>query len=69
MEEASSIFKILTDKPTGKRELGRPRRRWEGNFGMVLKEIGDNTRIWVVYPQGRDYWRVLMNAALNLRDP
>ena len=28
MEEGKSSFKILTGKPTGKRPLGRPRRRW-----------------------------------------
>ena len=28
MEEGRSAFKILTGKPTGKRHLGRPRRRW-----------------------------------------
>ena len=27
MEEGSSAFNILTDKPTGKRPLGRPRGR------------------------------------------
>jgi hypothetical protein len=32
MEEDRSAFKILTGKPTGKRTLGRPRRRWEGNI-------------------------------------
>ena len=40
-------FKILTDKPTGKRPLGRPRRRWEDNIRMNIKEIGINTRNWV----------------------
>ena len=29
MEEGRSAFKILTGKPTGKRSLGRPRRRWK----------------------------------------
>jgi hypothetical protein len=27
-------------KPDGKRPLRRPRRRWEGNVQMELKEIG-----------------------------
>ena len=40
MEESRSAFKILTDKPTGKRPLGRPRRRWEDNIRMDLEEIG-----------------------------
>ena len=32
MEERRSAFKILTGKPTGKRPLERPRRRWEDNI-------------------------------------
>jgi len=32
MEEGRSAFKISTGKPTGKRPLGRPRRRWEDNI-------------------------------------
>ena len=35
-------FKILTGRPTGKRPLGRPRRRWEDNIRMELEEIGIN---------------------------
>ena len=42
MEEGRSAFKILTGKPTGKRPLGRPRRTWEDNIRMDLKEIGIN---------------------------
>ena len=42
MEEGRSAFKILSVKPTGKRPLGRPRRRWEDNIRMDLEEIGIN---------------------------
>ena len=42
MEEGRSAFKILTGKPTGKRSLGRPSRRWEDNIRMDLEEIGIN---------------------------
>jgi hypothetical protein len=38
MEEGRSAFKILTSKPTGKKPLGRHRRRWEDNIRMDLKE-------------------------------
>ena len=38
---------MLTGKPTGKRPLGRPRRSWEDNIRMNLKEIGINTRNYV----------------------
>ena len=64
-----SAFNILTGKPTGKRFLGRPRRRWKDNITMDLKEIGIDTRNCVDSAQDRDYWRVLVNAALNLRVP
>ena len=37
MEEGRSASKILTDKPTGKRPLGRPQCRWEDNIRMDLK--------------------------------
>ena len=40
MEEGKSAFKILTGKPTGKRPLGRPWRRWEDYIRMDLEEIG-----------------------------
>ena len=69
MEEGRGAFKMLTGKPTGKRPLWRPRRRWEDNIRMDLEEIGINTRHWVESAQDRDYWRALVNAALNLRVP
>ena len=67
MEEGRSASKILTGKPRGKRPLGRPRRRWEGNIRMELEEIGINAGNWVDSAQDRNYWRALVNAALNLR--
>ena len=67
MEEGSSAFKILTGTPTRKRSLGRPRRKCEDNIRMDLEEMGINGGNWVDSAQDRDYWRVLVNAALNLR--
>ena len=40
-----------------------------GNIGMDLKEIGINARNWVNSADDRDYCKVLVNAALNLRVP
>ena len=53
---------MLTGKPTGKRPLGRPRRRWEDLEGV-------NAGNWVDSALYRDYWKALVNAALNLRVP
>ena len=65
MEEGRSAFKILTGKPIGNRPLGRPRRRWEDNIRIDLEEIGTNVGNWVDSAQDRNYWRALVNAALN----
>ena len=66
-KEGRSAIIILIDKPTGKKPLGRPRRRKEENIRMYPKEIGCNTRKWVDSAQDVDYWRALVNAALNFR--
>ena len=66
MEEGRSAFKILTDTPTGKKPFGRPNRTLKDNIIMDFKEIGINTRDWFDSTQVRDYWRALVNAALNL---
>ena len=69
MEEGRSAFKILRGTPIGKRTLGRPRRRWKDYIRMDLEEIGINAGNWIVSAQDRDYYRALVNAALNLRVP
>ena len=69
MEEGRSAFKNFTGKPTGKRHLGWPRRRWEDNIGMHLEEIGINAGNWVDSAQFRDYWRALVNVTLHFRIP
>ena len=60
---------MLTGKPTGKRPLGRLRRRLEDNIRMNLEEIGINAGNWVDLAQDGDYWGGLVNPALNLRVP
>ena len=69
MEEYRNASKILTGKSVGNRPLGRPRRRWEHNIRMDLEEIGINAGNWVDSAQDRNYWRALVNAALNQRIP
>ena len=57
-EERCSDRKVLSGKPTGKRILGMPRRRWEDNITrMDLRVICINTRKWVDSAQDRNCWR------------
>ena len=60
---------MLTGKLTGKKTLGRPRRRWEDNIRMDLEDICINAGNWIDSAEDRNYWRALVNAALNLRIP
>ena len=55
MEESRNAFEILTGKPTGKRPVGRPMRRWEDNIRMDLEVIGINAGNWVDSALGRNY--------------
>ena len=47
-----AVLSMKKKKHTGKRPLGRPRRRWEDNIRMDLNEIGIN---WVNSAQDWDY--------------
>jgi hypothetical protein len=38
--EVRGAYNILVGKPEGRRPLGRPRRRWEDNIKIDLREIG-----------------------------
>jgi hypothetical protein len=39
MRESCGVYRVLVGKPEGKRPLGKPRRRWEGNIKVVLQEV------------------------------
>ena len=54
--------------PEGRRPLGRPKRRWEGNIKIDLQEVGWDID-WIDLTQDRYRWRALVNAAMNLRVP
>jgi hypothetical protein len=64
-----SAYRILVEKPEGKRPLGRPRRRWEDNINMDLREIGWGGINWIHLAQDRDQWRALVNMVMNIRVP
>ena len=47
MGEKRGIDRVLVGKPEGKIPLGRPRRRWEDNIKMDLKEVGCEGMDWI----------------------
>ncbi|KAJ4435871.1 hypothetical protein ANN_18491 [Periplaneta americana] len=69
MGESRNAFRVLVERPAGKRPLGRPRRRWEDNIKMDLREVGYDDRDWINLAQDRDQWRAYVRAAMNLRVP
>jgi hypothetical protein len=52
-----------------KRPLGRPRRRWENNIKMDLKEVGGGHGDWMELAQDRDRWRTLVGTVRNFWVP
>ncbi|KAJ4448620.1 hypothetical protein ANN_00010 [Periplaneta americana] len=67
MGESRNAYRVLVGRPEGKRSLGRPRRRWEDNITMDLREVGYDDRDWINLAQDRDRWRAYLRAAMNLR--
>jgi len=54
MGEGRGVYKVLVGKPEGKRPLGRPRRRWEDNIKMGLREVGGGCGDLMELAQDRD---------------
>jgi len=69
MGEVRNAYSILIEKLEGKRPLGRPRRRWEDNIRMDLREIVLGDVDWMHLAQDRNQWRGLVNTVMNLRVP
>jgi len=67
--ERRGIFRVLVGKPTGKRPLGRPKRRWLDNIKMDLQDVGCRGMDWIELVKDRDRCRALVNAVMNLRVP
>jgi len=40
MGENIGAYRVLVGKPEGKRQLGRPGRRWEDNIEIDIQEVG-----------------------------
>jgi hypothetical protein len=69
MGEGRGVYRVLTGRPEGKRPRRRPRRRWENNIKMDLREIGIKGANWIRLAQDRFQWRAFVNTVMNLRVP
>jgi hypothetical protein len=58
---------ILVWRPEGRRPLVRPRRRWEDNIKMDLRQTRFGDVDWIHLAQHRDRWRALVNTVMNLK--
>jgi hypothetical protein len=57
----------LVGEAEGKRPLGRPRSRWEGNIRMDVREIRWEVVDWVLLAQDRVHWWILVTTVMKLR--
>jgi hypothetical protein len=67
MGEGRGVYRVLVWRSEGKRPLGRPRRRWEDNIKMDLREIWIEGANWIRLPQDRFHWRAFVNTVMTLR--
>jgi hypothetical protein len=47
MGEGIGVYRVLVGRPESKRSLRRPRRRWEDNIKMDIREIGIDGANWI----------------------
>jgi hypothetical protein len=69
MGEGRGVYRVLVGRLEVKRPLGRPRRKWEDNIKIGLREIGIDGANWIRLPQDRVRWLAFVNTAINLWVP
>jgi hypothetical protein len=69
MGEVRNADNIFAGRPEGKRPLGKPRRRWEDNIRIGLREIVWEVADWLYLAQYMNQWQALLNTVMNFRVP
>jgi hypothetical protein len=69
MRKRRCAYRAFVERPEKRRKLGRPRRKWEDNIKMDLREVVWGSIDWIDLAQDRDLWRALVNTVMNLRVP
>jgi hypothetical protein len=63
MGKGRGVYRVLVGMSEGTRPLGRPRRRWEDNIKMDLRDVEMDGANWIRLA------RAFTNAAMKLRFP
>jgi hypothetical protein len=69
MGDGRGVYRILVGRTESRRPLERPRRRWEDNIKMDLRETGIDGTNWIWLAQDGVQWRALVNTVINFRVP
>jgi hypothetical protein len=67
MQDVRNAYNILVGKSEGRRPLVRPRRRWEDNIRMDLREIVSGGLDLMHLAQDRDQWRDPVNISGSIK--
>jgi hypothetical protein len=66
MVEGRRVYRVMVGRPEGKRQLERPRHRWEDNIKMDLRDVGNDGTNWIWLSQDTSQWRAVVNTAMKL---
>ena len=69
MGESGGVYRVLVEKPEGKRPLGRPRHRWKDNIKTDLQKVGCEGMDWLDVAQEWDRWQAFVNVLMNIQVP
>jgi hypothetical protein len=71
MGDSKGEYRVLAEKIETRRQLGRPRHKWEDNMKMDLREMawGGGGMDWIDLAQGRRTRWALVNAVMKLWVP
>jgi hypothetical protein len=53
MGEGRSVYRVLVGRPERNRPVGRPKRRWEDNITIDLRETGIDGENWIRLAQNK----------------
>jgi hypothetical protein len=67
MGEGRGAYRVFVGRHESKIPLERPRRKWEDNIKMDLREISIDVADWIWLAQDRVRWRSFVNTVMKLR--